>query len=257
MDPWSPEQLARFLFLRRPAILDLMAGIEPAKAMNILDVGCGSGEVTLELHERFNARATLGIDISKRMLAAAERAAAESDTLRFQLGDVNAVSVSDRFDLVFSNGVFHQVRDHVATLTHWTSLLTETGQLAIQLPSNSDSFPIAMGLELARSPRYVAHSDGVGWSVRALTPREYSETLFALGFSQRRVRLEAESHVLASGSMLLEWLRTTFLADLEAVMPKPVFREYLGEYVTRFEAEIALADPYHYVLQRLYLWAKR
>ena len=84
--------------------------------MSVLDVGCGSGDFTLELHRRLGARETLGIEPSERMLVAAR--ARNAPGIRFEKGDINALGeleLPSGLDLVFSNGAFQYVKDRPAT----------------------------------------------------------------------------------------------------------------------------------------------
>ena len=80
---WDVDQYERFKNERAQPFRDLAALIEPRANMRIVDLGCGTGELTRELHEQLSASETLGIDSSQSML----QKASSSGTLRFELGD--------------------------------------------------------------------------------------------------------------------------------------------------------------------------
>jgi trans-aconitate 2-methyltransferase len=61
-DPWEPEQYRRFRAERRQPFFDLLALVRPKSQMRVVDLGCGPGELTDELHRRLRARETVGID---------------------------------------------------------------------------------------------------------------------------------------------------------------------------------------------------
>jgi trans-aconitate 2-methyltransferase len=254
-DAWNPDAYARFMALRRPGIDELLAGIEPRPGMRIVDVGCGSGEITAEIHERFHAASTLGLERSPRMLKAAE--ARRRDGLSFAAGDINALAVAGPFDLVFSNGVLHYALDPFGALAKLAALLAPDGQLAIQAPRNPDSPPIALGYEIASQPKYRDHCRTVLGRPRTPSPREMADALFDLGFRDPVVRLRAHSHALPEGRLLFEWLRASFLSDFEALLPSALFVDFIAEYTDGFQALIPMDRPYHYVLQRAYAWARR
>src|SRR6202008_4825056 len=105
---WDPNQYERFKDERAQPFRDLAALVEHRPHMRVADLGCGTGELTRELHEQLSAEETLGIDNSESML----RKAKPSGTLRFELADI-ANFASDRpFDLIFSNAALHWVPDH-------------------------------------------------------------------------------------------------------------------------------------------------
>ena len=85
VDTWSPGQYQRFAAERAAPFHDLLALVRPVPGGRVVDLGCGSGELTAQLHRRLEAAATLGVDSSPAML---ERAAAVAgDGLHFEAGD--------------------------------------------------------------------------------------------------------------------------------------------------------------------------
>src|SRR5580700_9159808 len=76
--PWDPEQYERFKAERSRPFFDLLALVRPRPGMRVVDLGCGTGELTTELHTRLGARETVGIDSSETMLAKGAEVARES-----------------------------------------------------------------------------------------------------------------------------------------------------------------------------------
>src|SRR2546426_3565098 len=87
-DAWDPAQYERFHDERARPFLDLLALVRPRPGMRVVDLGCGTGELTARLHQELAARETLGIDRSEAMLARARPRA--KDGLRFEAGDIAA-----------------------------------------------------------------------------------------------------------------------------------------------------------------------
>src|SRR4051812_6715169 len=103
-DGWQPDQYAKFEAERSKPFYDLMAGVgELSTGARVLDLGCGSGELTAVLHRKTKAAETLGVELSAAMLA--KTASLLSDPanrgLRFQSGDLSTFTDSAGFDLVF------------------------------------------------------------------------------------------------------------------------------------------------------------
>src|SRR5262249_57814005 len=85
-DAWNPAQYERFAAERRRPFDDLLALVRPRPGMRVVDLGCGTGELTRALHDHLGARDTLGVDRSPAMLA--KSAAFVVPGLRFEQGDI-------------------------------------------------------------------------------------------------------------------------------------------------------------------------
>src|SRR5437016_6389253 len=97
---WDPDQYERFKAERTRPFFDLLALVEPVPGGRVVDLGCGTGELTRELHRHTGAAETVGIDSSEAMLA--EAAAVAGDGLRFEPGDLGSYRGSG-LDVVFGN----------------------------------------------------------------------------------------------------------------------------------------------------------
>ena len=133
---WNPDQYERFRRERQQPFFDLLALVRPVSSPRVIDLGCGTGELTSELHRRLGARETIGVDSSAAML---ERAAAHAgDGLRFERGDIAEFVAADGFAVIFSNAALHWLPDHQALIGRLTRALRPGGQLAVQVPANHD-----------------------------------------------------------------------------------------------------------------------
>ena len=100
-DTWNPEQYARFRDERSRPFYELMALVKPKPGMRILDLGCGTGELTRELHRHTGASETVGLDSSPAMLEKAR--SVEGSGLRFAEGDIVRVAAAEG-ELVTTTG---------------------------------------------------------------------------------------------------------------------------------------------------------
>ena len=87
---WNPAQYAKYRDERAQPFYDLLALVQPTPDMRVVDLGCGPGELTRELHEALCARETLGVDNSPAMLEKATAFAGEG--LRFAHADLGTFS---------------------------------------------------------------------------------------------------------------------------------------------------------------------
>ena len=100
-DTWDPQQYERFATQRRQPFFDLLALVEPVPSGRVVDLGCGTGSLTVELHRHLGAATTVGIDSSAAMLDEARRH--EAGGVRFVPGDIAAFASGEPDDVVFAN----------------------------------------------------------------------------------------------------------------------------------------------------------
>lgn len=241
---WSPEQYQRFEAERKQPFLDLAALVERRPRMRVVDLGCGTGELTRELHQALSAQETVGIDDSETMLLKSGHF--EGEMLRFERGSIEAFVTDKPYDLIFSNAALHWIADHEQLLARLTNFLAMNGQLAIQMPAN-DSHPshrvaaeVARDLGLRERPAYV------------LDPERYAELLHRLGYKRQHVRLQVYGHLLPAADDVVEWVRGALLTYYEPQVEN--FDEFLGEYRARMKKEIGEERPFFYTYKRVLMW---
>jgi trans-aconitate 2-methyltransferase len=243
---WSPEQYERFKAERHQPFEDLVALIEPRPRMRVVDLGCGTGELTRQLHERLEAEETLGIDDSETMLLKAGSFGGEM--LHFERGKIEAF-VSDRpYDLVFSNAALHWVADHEQLLVRLTNFLSTRGQLALQMPSNDDHPSHSIAAEVAASFGVEPRPGFV------LPPEKYAELLQRLGYERQHVRLQVYGHLLPSTADVVDWVRGALLTHYQALLPPERFEEFVSVYRDRLTRHLPEERPFFYTYKRLLLW---
>jgi trans-aconitate 2-methyltransferase len=241
---WDVNQYERFKTERAQPFRDLAALIEPRPRMRIVDLGCGTGELTRELHDQLAASETVGIDSSESMLAKA----AASGTLHFQRGDIESFAADRPFDLVFSNAALHWIPDHERLFARLMPLIAPKGQLAVQMPANHDHPSHRIAAELAASfgiePR----------TVNILAPESYAALLHTLGFVRQHVRLQVYGHELASTADVVEWTKGSTLTPYREALPPTRYEEFLDEYTRRLIGTLGDLRPYFYTFKRVLLW---
>lgn len=250
VDTWNPDQYARFAAERRQPFDELLALVAPVPGGRAVDLGCGSGELTVELHQHLDAASTLGLDTSAAML---ERAPA-ADGVRFELGDLTTFTAAEPLDVVFANASLQWVADHERVLRHLTAQLAPGGQLAIQVPWNFDHVShlaaAAAAAELVEDPP----PDPV--AVNVLSPARYAELLHELGFTEQHVRLQVFGHVLDSATDVVEWTKGTSLTRFKPVLSADGYEELISRYRARVVAELGDVRPYFYAFKRILLWSR-
>jgi trans-aconitate 2-methyltransferase len=254
VDSWDPDRYGRFAGERAEPFFDLLSLVRPVPGGRVVDLGCGSGELTVRLHRRLEAAETVGLDSSRAML---ERAAGlAGDGLRFELQDVAAFA-GGGWDVVFSNAALHWLPDHETLFGRLVAGLGQGGQLAVQMPANHDHPSHLVATELAAEEPFRTALDGYRRESPVRAPEWYAELLDRIGLAEQHVRLQVYLHRLAARDEVVEWVRGTLLTDYAARLPAALFDDFLAAYRERLLPVLEDTRPYRYPFKRLLLWGAR
>jgi trans-aconitate 2-methyltransferase len=249
---WDPEQYARFQAERSRPFFDLLAMVEPRASMRVLDLGCGSGELTRALHEKLGAAHTLGIDSSEAMLARAAPLAGGG--LEFAPARIEQWPTDGAWDLVYANASLHWIEEQPRLLARLRGMLAPGGQLAFHVPANHDHPSHRVAGEVAEDAPFAAALGGWSRGVPVLSPRAYDEVLHGLGFARRRVELRIYGHEMPSVDDVVEWNKgaslTVYAERLGELWP-----DFLSRYRHRLRARLGDQRPYYYTYARIFTWA--
>ncbi|CAL9298372.1 trans-aconitate 2-methyltransferase [Streptomyces sp. SudanB91_2054] len=240
---WDPAQYLRHADHRARPFADLLARVPdlPARAPRIADLGCGPGNVTALLAERWPTARITGYDNSPRMLEQAGRYAGPTPGgghLDFAAADARTWTPAEPHDLVISNATLQWVPDHTERFPDWIADLAPGGTLAFQVPGNFAAPSHRLMRELADSPRWrgrlagtLRHDDAV------LGPEDYLAHLSAAGCAAD-VWETTYVHLLAGEDAVLDWVKGTGLRPvLTALADDPEARDaFVEEYRTVLRA---------------------
>jgi trans-aconitate 2-methyltransferase len=250
-DPWSPAQYDRFRAERAQPFRDLLALVQPRPGMLAVDLGCGTGDMTLELHRALGARETLGLDNSASMLAKAPRA----EGLRFEQGDIVEFTARGRFDLVFSNAALHWVDDHRELFPRLLEKLRPGGQLLVQVPSNHEHPAHRLAGTLAAEEPFRGALGGWVRRPSVLALDEYAHLLHGAGAVEVELLEKVYLHQLADAEAVAEWTRgTTLLPYLGRL--GDLADAYLARYRERL-AGLMPGRPVLFTFRRILMSARR
>lgn len=186
--PWNPEKYNQFKSIRYQPFFDLMQFISPDGIKNAVDLGCGTGEQTKILSEKFPAARFLGIDPSTEMLAKSSEW--EDHNLRFKKGTVEDFIKSDtpqNFDLIFSNAALQWSDNHTDLFRGLISRLSDIGQLAVQMPMQRENLLNQLLLNLVQESPFTTYLKGWKRESPLLSIDEYAQLMFDNGLSRMQI----------------------------------------------------------------------
>ncbi len=256
MNDWSARQYLKFEDERTRPPRDLLAQVPLASARHVVDLGCGPGNSTELLVERFPEADVTGLDSSPDML---RKARERLPRCSFVEADIAAWTPEGGTDLLFANAVFQWVPDHPKVLRRLLEALPEGGALAVQMPDNTDVPALVLMRETAASGRW-AGAPGLSEASRddLPTPEEYYD-LLKPACRHLDVWHIVYNHVMAGPEAIVEWFKGSalrpFLAALDARAGEDFLAAYaeriVGAYPRRFDGKVLLSFP------RLFIVAAR
>jgi trans-aconitate 2-methyltransferase len=230
---WDPQQYSRYAHYRARPFHDLVARIGASDPRRVVDLGCGSGELTAELAARWPDATVSGLDSSPEMIERARAGAAAASGIDLHVGDVTQWRIPTDCDVVVSNAVLQWVPTHRELLRRWAAALPTGGWLAVQVPGNFASPSHSLMRELAESPRWARQCGGVLRHADAVdSPQDYAGLLLGAGLAVDAWET-TYLHVLHGSDPVLEWVRGTGL--------RPVLAALNAADAATFEAEYAAA----------------
>jgi trans-aconitate 2-methyltransferase len=257
IDTWDPRQYEKFQREREQPFFDLLGMVRAEPLMRIVDLGCGTGKQTRALHTRLQARETVGLDQSPKMLES--QASAELPPgMHFEVGTIEAFPQGyGSFDLVFSNAALHWVDDHSALLRRLAGALSPCGQLAFQVPAMHDEPCHEVAERVAKSEPF--YSALHGWQLfhAVQTPRRYAEILYGLGFDAQDVRLMVYPHVLPGSEAVVEWMKGTLLTEYARHLPSDLFASFVDNYRALLLEKLGPARPFFFPFKRILCWGRK
>lgn len=179
------------------SLVDLL---DPAPDERVLDLGCGTGELTAEIAG--TAESVVGVDRSAAMI---ERARERETAARFRQADAREVTADRPFDAAFSNAVLHWIDDqddHRRVLERVHDTLVPGGRFVAEMGATGNVAAIAGAVREALADR--GHAVGTPW--RFPTVGEEAALLEDAGFEVRLARLFDRPTPLAGADGLREWL---------------------------------------------------
>lgn len=235
---WSPGAYLKFEQERTRAARDLLAAVPLATARKVVDVGCGPGNSTELLAERFPSAEITGLDSSPAMLA---QARARLPRLRFEHAEAASWTPGPSVDLVYANAVYHWLPRHVEQLPRVLAALAPGGVLALQMPDNVAEPTHRLMEETARQGPWTAR---LAAAARApLAPaRDYFD---ALKPHAARVDIWRTTyhHALPGPEAIVDFVGSTALRPYLAPLSEVEQAGFRADYLARIaEAYPPLAD---------------
>jgi trans-aconitate 2-methyltransferase len=224
---WSARQYSLFEQQRTRPVRDLVAAIPRVSAQTAVDLGCGPGNSTEVLAERFPQARVTGLDSSADMLGEARQRLAAVEFIQADIGDWKPAQT---YDVILANASLQWVPDHAQLYPRLVSLLNPAGVLAVQTPDNLDEPAHRLAREIAASPQWVDRIGDVRHPDRH--PAPYYFELLRPHCAEVDVWRTTYHHPLAGGhAAVVEWFKGSALRPYLQKLDQAAQQAFLDTYL--------------------------
>ena len=235
MADWDPGHYLRYDDERSRPFFDLTARIGADEPRTVVDLGCGPGQLTKTLVDRWPSARVTGIDSSSGMLASAQQYA--GPRLEFVQQDIVDYAPTEPVDVIVSNAALQWVDRHRELLPRLVDALAPGGWLAIQVPGNQTSPSHTLLHELGQDPRFARWIGGI--DRRIMPPAaDYLADLASLGLATDAWET-TYLHVLQGEDPVFDWISATGARPYLEALPD----EQRAVFVAHYKASLRKAYP--------------
>jgi len=232
--PWNPDQYHKFQAQRAAPFYDLLSLVDVRPNLKVIDLGCGTGELTRQLADKLPNSKVTGLDSSAQMLEKA--ASLSTPNLVFEQGDQS--QLTGEWDLIFSNAALQWSENHAELFPALYNQLTPGGQIAVQIPSNHNHISHQIYREAADEEPFKSTLKGFQRFAPVLSIDDYARIFFNCGAENIIVFEKIYPHVLDDSNAVVEWISGTALV--------PYFErldEHKDTFVQSIGAKMKVAMP--------------
>lgn len=232
MDSWSPSEYMRFGDERTRPSVDLASRIAVERPATVIDLGCGPGNSTRVLRQRWPEAHVVGLDSSAEMIDAAHR---DEPCGEWILARIEDWAPAASFDVVFSNAALQWLPNHGALVERLFGAVSAGGALGFQIPSADFAAVRHLIHRIALDGPWTTRMSGPLGELTMESPALYYDRLAP---SARSIDIwETEYfHVMDSHGSIVDWIAGTglrpFLAVLESEDDTHMFLSRLNEMVS-------------------------
>ncbi|AGU48638.1 trans-aconitate 2-methyltransferase Tam [Variovorax paradoxus B4] len=230
---WNPALYRRYEDERTRPAQELLARVPLSGAARVVDLGCGPGNSTELLANRFPTAKVVGTDNSEAMLASARERLPQA---RFELSDIATWAPQDEApDLIYANAALQWVPDHEQLIPRLFAALAPGGVLAIQMPDNREEPTHRLMRAVAAEAPWAEPIGNADRLRTLLLPLGGYYDLLAPEAARVDVWHTIYQHPMANAAAIVEWVRGTGLKPFVDRLPADLQASYLGEYERRVD----------------------
>jgi trans-aconitate 2-methyltransferase len=248
MEDWSAKQYLKFEDERTRPPRDLLAQVPLQRPRRAVDLGCGPGNSTELLVERYPQSEIVGLDSSPDML---RKARERLPKCKFVEADIATWQPEPGTDLIFGNAVMQWLPDHPAIMRRLLEGMAGGGVLAIQMPDNTREPALRFQREVGENGPWKDHPEVKAAPRDDLPSVDDYYDLLKPACSHLDIWHTVYNHVMASPAAITEWFKGSSLQPFLSALDAPAQEKFLAAYTEeivaayqpRFDGKVLLRFP--------------
>jgi trans-aconitate 2-methyltransferase len=224
---WDPDIYLAFADQRARPFYDLLARVGAERPRRVVDLGCGPGNLTLQLARRWPDAVIEALDSSPEMVAAARERGVDA-----AVGDLRDWKPQPDTDVVLSSAAVHWVPQHAELLVRWAGQLAAGSWIAVQMPGNFESPSYAAVRAVARREAFAKKLSDIPFRVGAVVhpPGHYAELLIDAGCTVDAWET-TYLHQLTGEHPVLDWITGTALLPVRERLNEEEWQRFREELI--------------------------
>ncbi|WP_219225234.1 methyltransferase domain-containing protein [Pedobacter antarcticus] len=251
---WNPQKYNEFKAERFAPFADIIKLISKNEKMKVLDLGCGTGELTRKLADELSESTVLGIDSSAEMLDGKDGFSTQHVNFKVENIDTQLNS-SEKWDLIFSHAALQWVDDHARLFPALLKKLNPGGQIAIQMPSQNENVLNQLLLKLVQEHPYAAALKNWKRISPVLTLDDYTRILFEHQAKNLTVFQKVYPIIANNHQDLYEFISGSALIPYMERLDPGLGEAFITEFKKRIEQHYKKM-PAIYAFKRIILYAQ-
>ena len=232
MHTWDPDRYLAYADERGRPFVELLARVDAADPATVVDLGCGPGNLTALLVERWPGARVVGLDSSAEMI---EKARATTPAVDFRVADLRDWATgADQVDVLVSNATLQWVPGHLELLPDLVARVKAGGWLAFQVPGNFEEPSHTIRAELAAQAPYAEHTTGVA------VPGSHDPAVYLHAICSLGCEVDAWEttylHVLEGEDPVFTWVSGTGARPTLQALPDDLRGRFEEEFKRRLRA---------------------
>lgn len=224
---WNPDVYLVFADHRGRPFFDLLSRVGAQAPRRVVDLGCGPGNLTGTLRQRWPDAAIEAVDSSPEMVEAARDRGVDA-----VVGDIAAWKPPSDTGVIVSNAALQWVPEHTELLVQWAAALEPGSWIAMQVPGNFDAPSHRAVREVAGRPRFAESLGDLRFSEGKIveTPVRYTEVLTDAGCTVDAWET-TYIHELTGETPVLDWISGTALTEVKSLLSEEEWQQYRSEII--------------------------
>jgi len=249
---WDPKKYNEFKEERFKPFDDLTSHIVDKPNLKVIDLGCGTGELTQKLYQKLTKPSVLGIDNSAEMLAKAPI----QENLEFkEKAILEQINEETKWDLIFSNAALQWIDNHNELFPKIISRINPGGQLAVQMPQQNENILNKILLQLVQEEPFVTYLKHWTRPSPVLTLDEYAKILFENGGTNLVLYEKVYPIVSNKKDAFFDFISGSALTVYQERLEEQEFAALSAEFKKRIDTYFPIV-PSIYAFRRLIIYAK-